>query len=77
LSDQIAQVEKYFGNDVVAQRSPAMMSNIEDMVVATSQPDHRIDSWVFRELGLAALGDARFTARALRLASDCAAHPDL
>ncbi len=54
-----------------------MMSNIEDMVVATSQPDHRIDSWVFRELGLAALGDARFTARALRLASDCAAHPDL
>ncbi len=36
-----------------------------------------IDPWVFRELGLASFGDARFTARALRLASDLAAHPDL
>lgn len=36
-----------------------------------------MDPWVFRELGLALFGDARLTARALRLASDCAAHPDL
>lgn len=36
-----------------------------------------MDPWVFRELGLALLGDARLTARALRLASDLAAHPDL
>jgi hypothetical protein len=41
-----------------------------------------IDPWVFRELGLASLGDARLTTRALRLASysvasDLAAHPDL
>ena len=42
-----------------------------------SQPEQLIDSWVFRELGLAAFGDARLTARALRVASDCAAHPDL
>ncbi len=32
---------------------------------------------MFREWGLASLGDARLTARALRLASDWAAHPDL
>lgn len=36
-----------------------------------------MDPWVFRELGLALFGDARLTARALRLASDLAAHPDL
>ena len=47
------------------------------MVVATYQSGQSIEPWVFRELGLAALGDARLTARALRLASDLAAHPDL
>jgi hypothetical protein len=36
-----------------------------------------MDPWVFRELGWASLGDARLTARALRLATDLAAHPDL
>ena len=43
--------------------------------VKSSQPS--IDPWVFRELGLASLRDARLTARALRLASDLAAHPAL
>lgn len=47
------------------------------MVVAVNQSGQPIDPWVFRELGLASLGDARLTARALRLASDLAAHPDL
>ena len=47
------------------------------MVVLNRQSQQPISPWVFRELGLAALGDARLTARALRLASDCAAHPDL
>ena len=47
------------------------------MVVAVNQSRQSIDPWVFRELGLASLGDARLTARALRLASDLAAHPDL
>lgn len=47
------------------------------MVVATYQSGQSIEPWVFRELGLASFGDARLTARALRLASDLAAHPDL
>ena len=47
------------------------------MVVAVNQSRQSIDPWVFREWGLASLGDARLTARALRLASDWAAHPDL
>ena len=47
------------------------------MVVAVNQPKQSIEPWVFRELGLASFGDARLTARALRLASDLAAHPDL
>ena len=42
-----------------------------------NQSRQSIDPWVFREWGLASLGDARLTARALRLASDLAAHPDL
>lgn len=46
------------------------------MVVAMKQSRQSIDPWVFRELGLALLGDARLTARVLRLASDLAAHPD-
>ncbi len=53
------------------------VSNMSIMVVATEQTGQSIDPWVFRELGLASLGDARLTARALRLASDLAAHPDL
>lgn len=32
---------------------------------------------MYRELGLASFGDARLTARAVRLARDIAAHPDL
>ena len=36
-----------------------------------------MDPWVFRELGPAVFGDARLTARVLRLASDLAAHPAL
>ena len=47
------------------------------MVVVTQQSKQSIKFWVFRELGLALLGDARLTARALRLASDLAAHPGL
>ncbi len=47
------------------------------MVLATHQSRQSIDPWVFRELGLALFGDARLTARALRLASDLAAHPGL
>ena len=47
------------------------------MAIATYHSEQSIDPWVFRELGLALLGDARLTARALRLASDLAAHPDL
>ncbi len=47
------------------------------MVLATQQSRQSIEPWVFRELDLALLGDARFTARALRLASDLAAHPGL
>jgi len=47
------------------------------MVIAAHQSDQSMDPWVFRELGLALFGDARLTARALRLASDLAAHPDL
>ena len=47
------------------------------MVVATYQSGQSIDPWVFRELGLASFGDARLTARVLRLASDVAAHPEL
>ena len=46
-----------------------------DKATNTFKPS--IDPWVFRELGLASFGDARLTARALRLASDLAAHPDL
>ena len=46
------------------------------MVVAVNQSRQSIEPWVFRELGLALLGDVRLTARALRLASDLAAHPD-
>lgn len=53
------------------------MSNISRMVVPTQQSEQPMDPWVLRELGLAQFGDARLTARALRLASDCAAHPDL
>jgi hypothetical protein len=47
------------------------------MVLATHQSRQSIEPWVFRELGLALFGDARLTARALRLASDLAAHPGL
>ena len=47
------------------------------MVEAVSQSKPSIEPWVFRELGLSSLGDARLTARAVRLASDLAAHPDL
>ncbi len=43
------------------------------MVLATQQSRQSIEPWVFRELGLAFLGDARLTARALRLAT----HPGL
>ena len=41
-----------------------------------NQARQSIDPWVFHAWGLALLGDARLTARALRLASDLAAHPD-
>jgi hypothetical protein len=47
------------------------------MVTETPQSKQAMDPWVFRELGWASLGDARLTARALRLAADLAAHPDL
>ena len=47
------------------------------MVLATQQSRQSIEPWVFRELGLALFGDARLTARSLRLASDLAAHPGL
>lgn len=45
--------------------------------MSVSQSEQSMDPWVLRELGLARFGDARLTARALRLASDFAAHPDL
>ena len=47
------------------------------MVIAIEPPQPTIEAWAFRELGVASFGDARLTARALRLASDLAAHPDL
>ncbi len=53
------------------------MSNISGMVIPNVRPQPAIDPWVFRELGNAPFGDARLTARALRIASDCARNPDL
>ncbi len=53
------------------------MSNISGMVIPNVRPQPSIDPWVFRELGKASFGDARLTARALRIASDCARNPDL
>lgn len=44
------------------------------MVIPTQQSkEPSLDPWVLRELGIAGFGDARLTARALRLASDLAA----
>ena len=53
------------------------MSNIFGMVIPNVRPQPSIDPWVFRELGNASFGDARLTARALRIVSDCARNPDL
>ena len=52
-------------------------TNLCPLDKATNAFKPSIDPWVFRELGLASFGDARLTARALRLASDLAARPGL
>ena len=46
-------------------------------MVASVGVNRTIEPWAFRELGRADFGDARLTARVLRLASNMASHPDL